>query len=135
MKRRLWQSSLIAKKPLPSELISLIWTIPNYRPPVETDHKTAAAIINDTCKQIHSKSIAMHFYWVHECIKQGPFIVYWAPRKTNKADYFTKHHQPAHLRHIRFDYLHKNDKHSVANPSSRTQDDAHQGCVELPTKV
>ena len=83
---------------------------------VETDNTTAAAIVNETCKQIRSKAIDMRFYWVRDRIKQVHFIVYWAPGATNKADYFTKHHPPAHHCHMRFDYLHRNGRHSLPDP-------------------
>eukprot|EP00957_Ditylum_brightwellii_P050865 3857780-Ditylum_brightwellii.AAC.1 len=33
---------------------------------------------------------------VQDRIRQGQFRVYWEPGRNNKADYFTKHHPPAH---------------------------------------
>ena len=108
--------------------------------PVETDNTTAAAIVNETCKQIRSKAIDMRFYWVRDRIKQGHFIVYWAPGATNKADYFTKHHPPAHHRHVRFDYLHRNDRYRLPDPTRpdtkiSQETDVPRGCVELSNEV
>ena len=37
--------------------------------------------------------------------QQGQFKFYWRPGKTNLADYFTKHHPPAHHRNVRGDFL------------------------------
>ena len=50
----------------------------------------------------------MRFYWLRDHVAQGQFQVYWAPGKTNLADYFTKHHSPAHHKLLRPIYLHAN---------------------------
>jgi hypothetical protein len=47
----------------------------------------------------------MRFYWIRDRIEQGQFIVHWKPCKTNQADYFTKHHPPAHHQALRYTYL------------------------------
>ena len=49
----------------------------------------------------------MRFYWVRDRVKQGQFIVYWKKGSENDADYFTKHHPPAHHRLKRSRYLHE----------------------------
>jgi len=36
---------------------------------------------------------------------QGQFRIHWRPGKTNLADYFTKHHAPAHHVNIRSEFL------------------------------
>ena len=36
---------------------------------------------------------------------QGQFRIYWRPGKTNLADYFTKHHSPAHHVNVRAEFL------------------------------
>jgi hypothetical protein len=59
--------------------------------PIQTDNSTASGIANDTINQQRSRSIDMRFYWVRDRAKQGHFKVFWAPVKTNLADYFTKH--------------------------------------------
>jgi hypothetical protein len=41
----------------------------------------------------------------HNRIKQGQFLVYWALGTDNLADYFTKHHSPAHHKLFRSRYL------------------------------
>ena len=66
--------------------------------PIKVDNLGAAGIIHDTVKQRQSKAIDMHFYWIKDRVKQGKFTVYWKRGQDNLADYFTKHHSPAHHR-------------------------------------
>jgi len=80
--------------------------------PIQTDNSTAAGIANDTVKQKRSKAIDMRFYWVRDRVRQGQFIVHWKKGSLNKADYFTKHHPPAHHQQIRSAYLHNADSRS-----------------------
>jgi hypothetical protein len=57
--------------------------------------------MNRTVKQVRSKAINMHFYWIPDRVEQGHFQIYWAPGAKNIADYYTKHHSPAHHRYMR----------------------------------
>jgi hypothetical protein len=72
---------------------------------IVTDNVCASGIVNGTVKQRRSKAIDMRFYWVRDRIKQGQFIVYWRRGAINLADYFTKHHPPAHHKIMRHKYL------------------------------
>ena len=38
----------------------------------------------------------MRFYWVQDRVKQGQFSIHWQSGELNLANYFTKHHAPAH---------------------------------------
>lgn len=38
----------------------------------------------------------MRFWWLIYRIKQQQFTVHWKPGAENLADYFSKHHSPAH---------------------------------------
>lgn len=67
----------------------------------------------------------MRFYWMNDRAKQGHFDVYWAAGKTNRGDYFTKHHPPAHHKRVRPMYLHTGQ----ANFGSA---ELLRGCVETP---
>ncbi len=80
---------------------------PQEPTPIQTDNSTASGIANDTINQQRSRSIDMRFYWVRDRVKQGHFIVFWAPGKTNLADYFTKHHPPKHHQRFRPIYIHQ----------------------------
>jgi hypothetical protein len=53
---------------------------PQPATPMETDNSTACGIMNRTVKQVRSKAIDMHFYWVRDRVKQGHFRIYWASK-------------------------------------------------------
>jgi hypothetical protein len=75
--------------------------------PIQTDNSTASGIATDTIDQQRSRFIDMRFYWVRDHVKQGHFKVFWAPGKTNLANYFTKHYPPRHHQRIRSTYIHQ----------------------------
>jgi hypothetical protein len=64
--------------------------------PMETDNTTATGYSNGTIKQKRTKAMDMRFYWIKDRVKQGQFKIYWGQGFQNLADYFTKHHSPAH---------------------------------------
>jgi hypothetical protein len=98
---------------------------PQPATPVQTDNSCAAGIANDTVKQRRSKAMDMRFYWVRDRVKTGEFIIHWRRGTDNLADYFTKHHSPAHHRLMRSRYL--LDLHRpAANATSYSQ-----GCVDV----
>jgi hypothetical protein len=74
--------------------------------PIQADNACAVGLANDTVKQKRSKAIDMRFYWVRDRVKQGQFVIYWKKGGDNDADYFTKHHPPAHHRRMRSKFLH-----------------------------
>jgi hypothetical protein len=74
--------------------------------PVQVDNSTTHGFANRQIKQQKSKSMDMRFYWIQDCVTQKQFKVYWRPGPTNLADYFTKHHSPAHHRREQSTYLH-----------------------------
>ena len=47
----------------------------------------------------------MRFHWLHDQEAQGQFKIYWGPGGTNLANYFTKHHPPAHHVNVRAQFL------------------------------
>jgi hypothetical protein len=73
--------------------------------PIQTDNSCAAGIANGTVKQRQSKAIDMRFCWIRDGVTQGHFMVHWRRGSDNLADYFTKHHSPAHHRLMRSWYL------------------------------
>ena len=70
------------------------------------DNSTASGILNKLCKQVRSKAIDMRYYWVRDRISQKQFNLIWKAGVENLADYFTKHHSPAHHKQMRPIYLH-----------------------------
>ena len=75
------------------------------RTPIQTDNSTAEGVINSRVRPKRTKSMDMHFEWLMDRERQGQFKFYWKPGKTNLADYFTKHHPPAHHRNVRGKFL------------------------------
>lgn len=78
---------------------------PQPATPIQTDNACAAGIANDTVKQRRSKAMDMRFYWVKDRVANGDFIIHWRRGTDNLADYFTKHHSPAHHRLMRSRYI------------------------------
>jgi hypothetical protein len=105
---------------------------PQPATPIQTDNSTANGITNGTVRQHKSKAMDMRFYWIQDRVRQGQFIVYWAPGSTNMGDYHTKHHPTSHHREIRPTYLHiakrANTALAIKPPASRFL----QGCVDSP---
>ena len=58
-------------------------------------------------RQKLSKAFDVCFCCLQDCIKQKQFDIIWRKVKTNKADYFTKHHPPWNQKNMRYQYLHK----------------------------
>jgi hypothetical protein len=77
---------------------------------MEMDNTTATGYSNGTIKQKRTKAMDIHFYWIKDRVKQGQFNVYWGPGFKNLADYFTKHHSPAHHKRIRDVYIHADER-------------------------
>ena len=96
---------------------------PQPATPIQTDNACANGIVNDTVKQKRSRAMDMRFYWVRDRVRQGHFLVFWAPGDINIADYYTKHFAVSHHRSIRSTVLH--------NPSTSS---VMQGCVDLPQR-
>ena len=85
---------------------------PQPATPMATDNNTASGIATDTVKQKRSKAIDMRFYWIRDRVRQGQFKIFWNKGKTNRADYFSKHHPASHHQAIRSTYL-----YSPSNPA------------------
>jgi hypothetical protein len=83
---------------------------PHPHTPLETYNTTATGYSNGTIKQKCTKAMDMCFYWIKDRVKQGQFNVYWGPGYRNLADYFTKHHSPAHHKRMREIYIYASEK-------------------------
>jgi hypothetical protein len=100
--------------------------------PMETDNTTATGYSNGTIKQKRTKAMDMRFYWIKDRVKQGQFNVYWGPGFQNLADYFTKHHSPAHHKRIRDVDIHADER--LINRRG-IRDSALRGCVNTSGKA
>jgi hypothetical protein len=93
---------------------------------METYNTTTTGYINGTIKQKRTKTMDMRFYWIKDRVKQGQFNVYRGPGYQHLADYFTKHHSPAHHKRMHEIYIHA-DKQPIDRKGIR--DSALRGCV------
>jgi hypothetical protein len=100
--------------------------------PMETDNTTATGYSNGTIKQKRTKAMDMRFYWIKDRVKQGQFNVYWGPGYQSLADYFTKHHSPAHHKRMPEIYIHA-DEQTINWKGVR--DSALRGCVNTSGKA
>ena len=78
---------------------------PQPRTPIQMDNSTAEGVINFQVRPKQTKAMDMWFKWLLDRESQGQFKIYWWPGKTNLADYFMKHHSPAHHWNVRGEYL------------------------------
>ncbi len=78
---------------------------PKSHTPIQTNNTTAEAVINNRVhpKQLKAMDMLIHWLKCHEA--QGQFKIHWQPGKRNPADYFNKHHAPAHHASIRSEFL------------------------------
>jgi hypothetical protein len=100
--------------------------------PMETDNTTATGYSKRTIKQKRTKAMDMRFYWIKDRVKQGQYNVYWGPGYQDLADYFTKHHSPAHHKEMREIYIHADER-----PLNRKgiRDSTLRGCVNTSGKA
>jgi hypothetical protein len=80
---------------------------PQPKTPIQTDNTTAKGVINNKIQPKRTKAMDMRFHWLRDREAQGQFKIYWRPGGTNLADYFTKHHPPAHHVNVRAEFLTK----------------------------
>jgi hypothetical protein len=80
---------------------------PQLRTPIETDNIMAEGVINNIIQPKRTKAMDMWYQLLQDCKTQGQFKIYWQPGKMNLADYFTKHHPPAHHINVRAEFLTK----------------------------
>ena len=75
------------------------------RTPIQTDNTTANAIVNNIVQPKQTKAMDMRFHWLRDRELQKQLRIYWRSGKLNYADYFTKHHPPAHHRNVRKEFV------------------------------
>lgn len=99
---------------------------------ITTDNSTAHGILTSAMRAKLSKAFDMRYYWVKDRIRQKQFDIRWDKGSTNLADYFTKHHAPAHHIKMRRLYLQATGLPPVAN-TTRASDG--EGVSIPPTSV
>jgi hypothetical protein len=78
---------------------------PQPKTPIQTDNLMAEGVINNKIQPKRNKAMDMHFHWLRDREAQGQFRIYWRLGKNKLADYFTKHHSPAHHISVRTQFL------------------------------
>ena len=69
--------------------------------PIQTDNSTACGVVNSNIQPKRTKAMDMRFHWLRDREAQEQFRTFWKPGVTNLADYWTKHHCPAHHKEMR----------------------------------
>jgi hypothetical protein len=80
---------------------------PQPRTPTQTNNMTAEGVINNKFQLKQTKAMDMRSHWLCNHKAQGQLQIYWCLGKTNLADYFTKHHPPAHRVNVQTEFLTK----------------------------
>jgi hypothetical protein len=80
---------------------------PQPRTSIQTDNTMAKGVINNKIQPKCTKAIDMRFHCLHNREAQRQIKIIWRPGKTNLADYFTKHHPPAHHVNVGSEFLTK----------------------------
>jgi hypothetical protein len=80
---------------------------PHPRTPIQIDNMTAEGVIKNKIQPKRTKAMDMRFHWLRNREAQRQIKIIWRPGKTNLADYFTKHHPPAHHVNVRSEFLTK----------------------------
>ena len=112
---------------------------PQPRTPIQTDNTTVDGVINKKIQPKCTKAMEMHFHWLRDREAQGQFRIYWRPGNTNLADYFMKHHPPAHHANVRAEFLTRvkdlTTSRYSGNQGQTNQIAVLQGCARQATKV
>jgi hypothetical protein len=80
---------------------------PHLHTPTQIDNTTEEGVINNKIQPKQTKAMDMRLHWLRNREAQGQIQIYWRPGKTNLADYFTKHHPPAHHFNVQAEFLTK----------------------------
>jgi hypothetical protein len=73
--------------------------------PIQTDNTTAIGVVTNNIQPKRTKAMDMRFHWLRCRAAQDQFRWIWRPGTTNLADYWTKHHCPAHHQTMRPEFL------------------------------
>jgi hypothetical protein len=78
---------------------------PQPKTPIQTNNSMAEGVVNNRIQPKRTKAMDMHFHWLRDREAQDQLRIHWRSGKTNLADYFTKHHSPAHHISVRTQLL------------------------------
>jgi hypothetical protein len=69
------------------------------------DNTTVERVINNKIQLKQTKAMDMRFHWLHNCKTATTISNLLEAGGANLADYWTKHHAPAHHVNIRAEFL------------------------------
>ena len=94
-----------AKLAMPERVCLLEMGHPHPATPLDIDNTTTYGMLTKQLMPKRSKAIDMRFLWLSDRANQNQFHLYWKKVDTNKADYFTKHHQASYYQNPSSVYL------------------------------
>ena len=95
---------------------------PQPRTPIQTNNTTVEGVINNKIQPKRTKAMDMRYHWLRNREAQGQFNIYWRPGGANLADYFTKHHAPAHHVNVSAEFLTRVKDLAEARQTKQTSD-------------
>jgi len=78
---------------------------PQPKTPIQMDNSTALGVVTNTIQPKRTKAMDMRFHWLRDRAARSQFRWIWRPGTLNLADYWTKHHCPAHHQNMRPEFL------------------------------
>ena len=78
---------------------------PQGKTPVITDNSTTTSFVHSEMQVRRLKSWDMKYNWLRDRVAQQQFNILWDKGTRNMADYFTKHHPPAHHKNKQYNYI------------------------------
>ena len=78
---------------------------PQQATQLKTDNKTANDFVHASMRMKRSKTWDMRYHWLRQEKIRNILKIMWDKGTNNLADYFTKHHPPAHHRIQRYKYI------------------------------
>ena len=95
---------------------------------IKTDNSTTHDFVHSSMRNKRSKAWDMRYHWLRQEYMKKMLTIEWDKGKNNKADYFTKHHSPAHHKATRLQYVLKG--FSMTKVCVDFLRNSQQGCVD-----
>jgi hypothetical protein len=102
--------------------------------PIQTNNSTTEGVINSKIQPKRTKLMDTRFEWLKEREAKEQFHFYWRSGKTNLANYFTKHHPPAHHCNVQEEFLTRVADLLHLRSLCRTTQSATQLCHQMCCK-
>jgi hypothetical protein len=103
--------------------------------PIQTDNTMVEGVVNKIIQPKRTKAMDMRFHWLRNREERSQFRIFWRPGGANLADYWTKHHPPAHHIKMRSEFLMKVKELTSQQQATKSKIFAKtklQGCAKLP---